>query len=318
MTALKREGLSSTSTGLLTTKTHCQLCNKKRREAHPFFPPSIRREEGKYIRIIFMKTVTVSLLMLILLQGLQAESLKIITSHEAPLNYLNEEGVLTGITVDVVHEIQKRVGDSSPIKIYPWARLYSYVEHEPNVVAFTMARTEEREDKFHWITLINRNEWVLIAPKGSKMTISNIEDAKNVHAIGITRGSAMEQVLLNLGFQNLEPVTNDEQNIKKLMADRVSLLFHSSSGIIKTCWDLGIDFDNEFEIVHSVQKSRAYIVMSKGTEMSTVEQWQQAALQMKNDGTFDRLMKKWVESLLKEDGIESHIEDGGLNLWKEE
>jgi polar amino acid transport system substrate-binding protein len=39
------------------------------------------------------------------------------------LNYV-KGGVLVGSSVEIVKEIQRRVGSREPIKVYPWARAY--------------------------------------------------------------------------------------------------------------------------------------------------------------------------------------------------
>ncbi len=268
-----------------------------------------------------MKTGQVICMILVLIVAsigsVSAEALKIMTSEEPPLNFTDEQGELTGFSMDIAREIQRRVGNSDHINIYPWARVYNTALKEPNVVAFTMARTEEREDKFQWITLVSRNAWVLFARKGSGISVSSLDDAKTVKSIGVIRDGVHEQLLRSYGFQNLEPVTGWEQNLRKLMVGRVSLIFYAVAGAVKTCRTIGVDFEKELETVYAVKTPGAYIVMSQKTSLSTVEKWQQAAQQMKEDGTFDRIMQKWIGYLYTHDGLETHLKDGGLNLWKE-
>ena len=223
--------------------------------------------------------------------GILAEPLTIVTSEEPPLSFSDEQGVLTGISVDVVREIQRRVGSVDLIEIYPWPRLYHTAEKEPNVVAFTMARTEEREDKFHWITVVNRNAWMLFAKKGSGITISKLEDAKNVKTIGVVQEDVRERLLHSMGFHNLEPVTKWEQNILKLLDDRVSLVFYAASGLAQSCRKASVDC-GKIESVYTIKLAEAYIAMSKGTSAATVELWQTTAKQMKQDGTFNRIAAK--------------------------
>lgn len=263
-----------------------------------------------------VKSTCCALIVMVMLSGgVSAESLDIITSEEPPLSFMDESGRLTGISIDVLRAIQQRVGNTDLINVYPWSRLYHDVTKKPNVAAFTMARTKEREDKFHWITVVNRNAWMLFAKKGSGIKIKNLEDAKSAKSIGVVRLDVREKLLLDLGFQNLEPVKSWEQNIKKLLLDRVSLVFYAASGIQQTCRKAGLDCGS-LEVAYSVKFTDAYIVMSKGTPTSTVEKWQKAAKQMKQDGTFKRIAQKWMVYLKAHYGLETHIHDGGLNLWK--
>ncbi|MCP4023003.1 MAG: transporter substrate-binding domain-containing protein, partial [Desulfobacteraceae bacterium] len=67
-----------------------------------------------------------------------------------PTGFMDENGELTGLTTDLVFEIQKRVGNTNKIAVYPWARIYLMALNKPNVVIFTASRNADRENKFHW------------------------------------------------------------------------------------------------------------------------------------------------------------------------
>ena len=75
---------------------------------------------------IFKKTYTTNFLFLVILLSLFStsfsENINIYTENSPPANYLNKDGELVGSVVDIVKEIQKRIGDNNPIKVIPWAR----------------------------------------------------------------------------------------------------------------------------------------------------------------------------------------------------
>ena len=52
-------------------------------------------------------------------QSIYCEELTILTENLPPLNYV-ENGVLVGPSVEIVKEIQKKVGSLEPIQVYPW------------------------------------------------------------------------------------------------------------------------------------------------------------------------------------------------------
>ncbi|NIQ88108.1 MAG: transporter substrate-binding domain-containing protein, partial [Deltaproteobacteria bacterium] len=110
--------------------------------------------------------------------ALSAE-LIILTENLPPLNYV-EDGVLVGPSVDTVKEIQRRVGSQEEIKVYPWARAYQMALEEENVVLFGMTHTEVRHDQFKWIGPLATKRDILVAKKGSGITINSLEDAKKV------------------------------------------------------------------------------------------------------------------------------------------
>jgi polar amino acid transport system substrate-binding protein len=116
-----------------------------------------------------------------------ADELRIWTLSEPPGNFVDENGEITGLSVDYVREIQQRIGNTDDIQMIPWTRIYQTALRKPNIVFFSVARTPEREDKFHWIALVMPKPWTLYAKKGSGLQVKTLEDAKKVDAIGVLR-----------------------------------------------------------------------------------------------------------------------------------
>ncbi|MCP4162769.1 MAG: ABC transporter substrate-binding protein [Deltaproteobacteria bacterium] len=238
------------------------------------------------------------------------------TVEEAPGNFTDENGVIVGLSVDFVKEIQRRVGNNSPIEMLPGARFIHYSLEKPNYVVFSLSRSEAREDKYHWITLVMRKPLCMIARKDSNIIIKNLEDAKNYDGIGVLLNSVQHDFLIEKGFTNIETVRAQGLNLKKLYIGRMSLMYHSMHGAAKLCRDMNLDI-NEIEPVLILQVSNSSIAMSKDSDPAIVRAWQDAAKEIKADGTFDRLAQKWLEYTEEYIGIPSEIKDGALNLWRE-
>ncbi len=256
------------------------------------------------------------LVVLILLLALPNYAIEIGTVEEAPGNFTNEDGNIVGLSVDFVKEIQKRVGDNSVIEMLPATRLFKYAKERDNYVLFTLSRTESREDQFYWISLVMRKPLIMFVKKGSDCNITNLKDAKNVDAIGVVRGSVQDDFLVENNFINIVPGRDHEQNLNRLLSGRIDVLYHSMHGLAKLCRDMNLDL-NEFEPVLILQISNSSIAMSKNSDTSIVRQWQEAAEEIKADGTFDRLAQKWLEYTEEYIGIPSEIRDGALNFWRE-
>jgi len=247
-----------------------------------------------------------------------AADLLINTLEEPPGSFTDTSGKLTGISVDMVREIQSRVGNTDPIRVYPWARTYQNTLKRPNVVAFTATRTPERENKFHWITKVTRKKYTFFARKKTPITLTSLDDAKRLKAIGVLRSSVWEQQLTARGFTNLDPVATHELNLKKLMAGRFPAIYYASDAIFQHCRNPGIDCDAIYP-VYTTPIVEAYIIMSKnGTSMALVNQWKTAADDIKQDKTFEKIAKKWARYVNRQNGFEAHYADGALNFWKKE
>ncbi len=238
------------------------------------------------------------------------------TVEEPPGNFTDDNGQMTGLAVDFIKEIQQRVGDNSPIKIFPGARLIKYSLTKKNFVIFSLSRTASREDNYHWISLVMRKPLVLFALKGHSLNINSLEDAKKVPAIGVLRKSVQHDFLTQKGFNNIKPTSNHKQNLEKLLRKRISLMFHSMQGAAKLCQDLNIDF-SELEPVLMPKVSLSSIAISKNSDPQIVQAWQQAAQAIKDDGTFAHLALKWLAYTEHVIGIPSEIKDGALNFWQD-
>ncbi len=246
-----------------------------------------------------------------------AEELRLWGPSEPPGNFMNEHGDFVGLSIDIVREIQQRVSNTDKIEMVPWKRIYKTALKEPNLVFFSVARTPEREDKFHWITLMMRKPWAFYAKNGLELKIKSLDDAKKVRSIGVMAGGIRDTWLQQQGFTNIDRVASHELNVAKLERKRVPIIFYSSHGMAHICRELNYDF-NTFKIVLVPHSSQSYLAMSKnGTSEETVKQWQEAARQMKNDGTFDKLAENWAKYSHEKNGIEAEVKNGALHFWKE-
>lgn len=230
-------------------------------------------------------------LMVIVPFSLPAAELTILTENLPNLNYL-EDGMLVGYSVDIVKEIQRRVGSSEEIKVFPWARAYKTALKEENTILFSVTLTEERKDLFKWICPLITKRDILVALRESDVSITTIEDAKRVTRIGTIRGDSKEQLLLSLGFENLESVSSEQLNLKKLMLGRIDLWANKQPGLKATCEQAGVDYRLIKEVLH-LRERELCIAFSKATSDTLVAEWQTSFNQMMEDGTIAEIRRKW-------------------------
>jgi len=235
--------------------------------------------------------VTVASVFLISVNPVLSQELTILTENMPPLNYV-DNNVLVGPSVETVREIQRRVGSHEPIQVYPWARAYKISLEQENVVLFGMTHTEERHDKFKWIGPLATKRDILVARKGSGIKIDSLEDAKKVKSIGTLRDDTRERLLKSLGFANLEPVSDEQLNAKKLVLGRIDLWTYKIPGLRTVCELAGVDY-NEVEEVYHLREITLDIAFSKKTSDSIVQKWRNAFDEMLADGTIMQIRKKW-------------------------
>ena len=248
-------------------------------------------ERGLLISISKIKFLIVTSIVLITCQPVIGEELTILTENLPPLNYI-ENGVLVGPSVEIVKQIQKRIGSEEIIQVYPWARAYQIALNEKNVVLFGMTYTKVREDKFKWIGPLATKRDILVAKKGSGIKIGRLEDAKKVNRIGTLRDDTRERLLKRHGFTNLESVSDEQLNAKKLALGRIDLWAYKVPGLRTICDLAGVDFA-EFEEVYHLREIDLMIAFSKKTSDSLVQKWEDAFDEMLIDGTIRQIREKW-------------------------
>ncbi len=224
-------------------------------------------------------------------QPLLSAELTILTENLPPLNYL-KDGILVGPSVEIVKEIQRRVGSHEQIKVFPWARAYKMALEDENVVLFGMTHTESREDQFKWVGPLATKRDILVAKKGSGIIINSLEDAKKVKRIGTLRDDTRERLLISHGFTNLESVSDEQKNAKKLVLGRLDLWTYKKPGLKTVCELAGVDY-NELEEVFHLREIDVSIAFSKKTSNSIVQKWRNSFNEMLADGTILQIRNKW-------------------------
>jgi polar amino acid transport system substrate-binding protein len=247
-----------------------------------------------------MKRLFLIVTSIVLIAGQSAlcEELTILTENLPPLNYI-DNGVLVGPSVEIVKEIQKRVSSEEQIQVYTWARAYKMALEDQNVILFGMTYTKVRKDKFKWVGPLAKKRDILVAKKGSGIKIDSLEDAKKVGRIGTLRDDTRGRLLERHGFTNLEPVSDEQLNAKKLALGRIDLWAYKIPGLRTVCDLAGVDY-TEFEEVYHLREIDLMIAFSKKTSDSIVERWRDAFNEMSEDGTILQIRKKW-NAILEDD-----------------
>ena len=239
--------------------------------------------------------VAIATIFLISVQPVLSAELTILTENLPPLNYV-KDGEIVGPSIEIVEEIQRRVGSVDKIQVYPWARAYKMALEDENVVLFGMTHTKAREDKFKWIGPLATKRDILVAKKSSGIKISNLNDAKKVSRIGTLRDDTRELLLKSHGFTNLEPVSDEQLNAQKLVLGRIDLWAYKIPGLRTVCELAGVDHNELLEVYH-LREIDVSIALSKKTSDSIVQKWKKAFDEMLADGTIMQIRRRWNDKL---------------------
>lgn len=221
-----------------------------------------------------------------------AQTMAIYCEDDRPLQFYDQNRQLTGLSVDVLQEIQKRVGNKDSIQVVPWSRGMDKLNKNPNTILMTMARTPEREALYQWIGPITSVEYALYGKASSEININSIEEAKKIRLIGVYRDDIRDQTLTRLGFKNLDRASSNISSFKKLMIGRVDVYADSKISVESVAIASGYKV-SDVKLIFPLFKSRLYFGVSKATDPTIVAQWNHALDEMKMDKSFLKIQRKY-------------------------
>jgi polar amino acid transport system substrate-binding protein len=236
--------------------------------------------------------IAIGILLMLLPAMVGAQDLTIVSENSPPFNFVKHD-TFTGSSTEIVREMLRRMHRADTIQILTWARGYNLALSRPNVVLFSTARTNQRENLFHWIGPLYRVRFGFYAKKESGLRLTSLADAKKVGAIATYKNDVREQLLKSQGFTNLDSSKSPASNLKKLISGRVDLWLFSNLGVERVANQIGIDPD-ELELVLPFKDAYSYIAISKGTSQAVVNQWRAVFDELKQEGIFEKITKQWL------------------------
>ena len=228
---------------------------------------------------------------------------QLVTEEYPPITYM-KDGRPTGFVTDMVRAIASRLHIPDNIRLTFWKNAYNMALLYPNVILFSAERTPEREALFHWVGPVGKNSAILYAKKGAGIHINSLDEAKRVGAIATTTDWFTEQYLKRMGFTNLVSSKDPAQNVRQLMNGEVQLSIFTDLTVPEIAKNAGYGME-DIEPVNTVSRTYFYIAISKDTPTEVVRAWQSALDELKSDGTFEKIYRRYLpdadlDDLLKE------------------
>jgi len=132
----------------------------------------------------------------------QEQSLRFVTEDLPPYQIVNDGKLVSGTSFDLVKQAIDEADLNAEIELFPWARAFQMAKNMPNVVIFSMARTEKRESDFVWLhklqPLIYRFYSSTKHNYDQQLILDNLQDV----VTATVRGSYEEATVKRLGFDH--------------------------------------------------------------------------------------------------------------------
>lgn len=219
------------------------------------------------------------------------EKIIAVTEEFVPFNY-TENGKLSGYSVAVAQELLSRSGLTYEMASYPWARAYQMAQTSPNVLIFTIARTAERETKFHWIgALAKRKIYLYKLAKRSDIKANKLEDVKK-YLVAVNRNDAAQKTLEENGFvagKNIDLSPNDMSSLNKLMLSRVDFITGNELSIHHLAKTAGISPEQIERSALLIDQGEYFIAMSRQSSPAVVNKLQSEFSDMRKNGSLKKI-----------------------------
>lgn len=151
-----------------------------------------------------------------------ASKLHLVTESYAPMNYI-ENGVMKGISVELLQKVMAGAGIDYDMEIMPWARAYALAENKDGYCVFTTVHNAERDKKFQWVEPLLKGYAYLIRKQGSNVEAKTVKDATK-YLVGTQRGDYTVNVLKKLGFKRIDLASDIDITLNKLLLGRIDLM----------------------------------------------------------------------------------------------
>ena len=229
----------------------------------------------------------------VILQVSAGTPLEIHTEENKPLNFKAPNGELRGVAVDVVREIQKRVGDTSPVSLGNWDLAYDSALKQPGNMVFSTARTDDREKLFKWVGPLTVVKTYFYTSFAKNITIQSLDDARKLKRIGVPSKFYYTQFLMDNKFTNLASFETPDEMVDAFKAGAIDAFTSQNLTITFLLADNKIPVTSVKAAFNFMPPKKHYLAFNIKTPDEVIKQWQKALDDIKADGTFKNIFAKY-------------------------
>lgn len=226
---------------------------------------------------------------------LQAEPLQLYTEDYRPFSYY-DNGVLTGMAVEVVELLMQRTATSATIELVPWTRGYHQVQQQANTALFSTVRTPGREASFQWVGPIATGHTSIYSHRDAGFKVRTLQDVERFNTLAVPKQWYSYEYLRERGVSNLYGVPSPQHMVKMFKHRRIALLVANDLALAQMLAQQGLQ-QADVELQFTFMDNHSYIAFSKQTDPAVVERWQWALEQLKQDGSLQRIHQRWFAAI---------------------
>ena len=200
----------------------------------------------------------------------------------------------SGVMIELVQAMAKKVGHSGKIDLISWNRAQKATTTNPDGIPrliLPLIRTAEREKKYQWVVPLMEDDAIIVTLKGKRPAITAKAQLAGLR-VGVLDGSPLQPWLLSEKQVEIDPAPSQDVNAKKLYAGRIDAWFvvrmvgrfeFKSAGFDPNLLNEGI----------SLRPLVLYLAASPNFPKTQIKAWQKAFESIKKDGTFKKIVARY-------------------------
>ena len=193
-------------------------------------------------------------------------------------DYAHFRDDIGGSATEIVKMMMAEAGLDYRLRLRTWSVSYERALERPNHGVYSTARTEFREDKFHWIGPVGQYNWVLLAKPGHTLSIQSLDDLRDLRIGGYAGDAAT--TFLQAQNLNVSTLPNESLNAQRLHQDLIDVWITSDINGYKLAEDAGYQVEEAFRL----RTLKLYLAMNLQTDPQVLNALERAYNDLKARG----------------------------------
>lgn len=243
----------------------------------------------------FIKFLAASVILLLVITSAFAANIEIVTEQYPPFSY-EKDGVISGVSTEIVRAVLEKSGFDGNITVMRWANAYRRARRQKNVLIYSIGRTKERENNFHWVGVVAPFDMHIYSlRRRGDVRINSLSDARNF-TVGVVRGDMRDQYFSSRNWPNIKRYSDSRALLEALFRHEIDffavaeLNFPYLVDILE--YERG-DFEKGIKIDDFNIKG-LYMAFSIQTRPAIVERFRIALEKVRKSGQYDAILKKYL------------------------
>ena len=226
-----------------------------------------------------------------------ASQLNIVSTTYSPYNY-EVEGEPAGYASEIISafldEYNKSSGNEIKTEFLPWARTLHIARNTPNTLIYSIARTPERENQFHWIGRLLPMPVYLFKHKSRKdIKLSERHDSK-LWTVGGVLSGAPTLCIEEQGYNVIHKGTDLSVQLKLLARGRIDLLIFDTASIKSSLQELNFSSDDFEPVLFLADCSfDLYVALNIDSDNRVLKRVQRAWQEIKRKGIVNEVRREF-------------------------